>query len=65
MTPTKEDVLKTYSHFVKVFSDKYTNAVKCLTKDKEDLFTFYDFSPTHWIHIRTTNPIEPTFPLSG
>ena len=25
------------------------------------MFTFYDFPATHWIHIRTTNPIESTF----
>jgi transposase-like protein len=25
------------------------------------LFTFYDFPTKHWIHIRTTNPIESTF----
>jgi transposase-like protein len=25
------------------------------------LFTFYDFPATHWIHIRTSNPIESTF----
>ena len=35
--------------------------IECLTKDKEDLFTFYDFPAIHWIHIRTTNPIESTF----
>ncbi len=30
-------------------------------KDKDDLFAFYDFPTTHWIHLRTTNPIESTF----
>jgi len=25
------------------------------------LLTFYDFPAEHWIHIRTTNPIESTF----
>jgi putative transposase len=30
-------------------------------KDKDNLFTFYDFPGAHWIHIRTTNPIEFTF----
>ena len=43
------------------FEPKYPKAVKCLKKDKEDLFTFYDFPATHWIHIRTTNSIESTF----
>ena len=25
------------------------------------LLTFYDFPAEHWIHIRTTNPVESTF----
>jgi len=61
MAPTKEAALKAYNHFIKVFEDKYPKAVGCLVKDKEDLFTFYDFPAIHWIHIRTTNPIESTF----
>jgi transposase-like protein len=32
-----------------------------LHKDKEVLFTFYDFPAQHWPHLRTTNPIESTF----
>ena len=61
MAATKEDALSAYDHFVKVFSDKFPKAVECLAKDKEDLFTFYGFPAIHWIHIRTTNPIESTF----
>ncbi len=61
MAPTKEDALKAYDHFLNSFSDKYPKAVQCLKKDKEDLFNFYDFPAAHWIHIRTTNPIESTF----
>jgi putative transposase len=30
-------------------------------KDCEALLAFYDFPAEHWIHIRTTNPIESTF----
>jgi putative transposase len=29
--------------------------------DKEALLTFYDYPAEHWIHLRTTNPIESTF----
>jgi len=36
-------------------------AVECLLKDREALLAFYDFPAEHWIHIRTTNPIESTF----
>lgn len=25
------------------------------------LLTFYDFPAEHWVHIRTTNPVESTF----
>jgi transposase-like protein len=25
------------------------------------LFTFYDFPAEHWVHLRTTNPIESMF----
>lgn len=41
--------------------DVSAGACDCLTKDKDVLFTFYDFPAEHWIHIRTTNPIESTF----
>ena len=58
---TKEDALKAYDHFIQSFEPKYPKAVECLKKDKEDLFTFYDFPATHWTSIRTTNPIESTF----
>jgi putative transposase len=61
MSPTKETALKAYDHFVDVYEAKYPKAVNTLTKDKEDLFNFYDFPAMHWIHIRTTNPIESTF----
>lgn len=27
----------------------------------DELLEFYDFPAEHWIHLRTTNPIESTF----
>jgi putative transposase len=61
MAATKQSALKAYDHFIESFEPKYPKAVECLRKDKESLFAFYDFPATHWIHIRTTNPIESTF----
>ncbi len=61
MAETEENALKSYDHFISSYQDKYPKAVGCLTKDKDDLFTFYGFPGIHWIHIRTTNPIESTF----
>src|ERR1700726_331443 len=40
---------------------KFPKACESLEKDKEVLFTFYDFPAQHWPHLRTTNPIESTF----
>lgn len=58
---SKASALVAYDHFVHVYRDKYPKAVACLEKDKDVLFNFYDFPAMHWIHIRTTNPIESTF----
>ena len=41
--------------------DHAQEAVDCVREDKEELFAFYDFPATHWVHIRTTNPIESTY----
>jgi len=61
LAATKEDALSAYAEFKTRYSAKYPKAVECLTKDEEVLFAFYDFPAEHWIHIRTTNPIESTF----
>jgi len=36
-------------------------AVAKISDDVEQLLAFYDFPAEHWIHLRTTNPIESTF----
>jgi putative transposase len=61
LSPTKETALKAYEEFLRHYTAKYPTACKCLEKDKEQLFSFYDFPAEHWKHIRTTNPIESTF----
>lgn len=61
MAATKEKAEKAFDHFVKSYEAKYPKAVECLTKDRDVLLTFYDFPAEHWIHLRTTNPIESTF----
>jgi len=61
MASTHKEALLNYDRFISVYKDKYPKATVCLEKDKDRLFTFYDFPAAHWIHIRTTNPIESTF----
>ena len=43
------------------FGAKWPKAVAKITDDLDGLLTFYDFPAEHWIHLRTTNPIESTF----
>jgi putative transposase len=57
----KASVLKTYAQFQACFLDKYPEAVGCLRKDEQTLFTFYDFPAAHCIHVRSTNVIESVF----
>ena len=61
MAETKADAERGFDEFVKLYKAKYPKAAKCLEKDRQTLLTFYDFPAVHWVHIRTTNPIESTF----
>jgi len=47
--------------FREAFGVKYAKAVACLEEHPEELLTFMQFPPEHWVHLRTTNPIEATF----
>ena len=61
MAETRDQAMSAYGEFIGLYDVKYPKACECLIKDKEELFTFYDFPAEHWIHLRTTNPIESTF----
>jgi putative transposase len=61
LAETKAEAEKAFDLFVKTYEAKYPKAAECLTKDREVLLTFYDFPGEHWVHIRTTNPIESVF----
>ncbi|MEU0413544.1 IS256 family transposase [Streptomyces griseorubiginosus] len=47
--------------FAQLYGAKFPKAVKKVTDDQEELLAFFDFPAEHWIHLRTTNPIESTF----
>ncbi|MDX3213994.1 IS256 family transposase [Streptomyces sp. ME02-6991-2B] len=47
--------------FEKTYGAKWPKAVRKITDDLDELLAFYDFPAEHWIHLRTTNPIESTF----
>ena len=47
--------------FAAEFAVKWPKAVAKIVDDAEPLLAFYDFPAEHWIHLKTTNPIESTF----
>ena len=61
MADTRASAERAFDLFLATYRPKYPAATSCLEKDREALLAFYDFPAEHWIHIRTTNPIESTF----
>jgi len=61
LAESREQAVKAFDLFVKTYKAKYPQATECLSKDRDVLLSFYDFPAEHWVHIRTTNPIESTF----
>ena len=45
----------------KDYEAKWPKATEKVEKDREELLAFYAFPAEHWVHLKTTNPIESTF----
>jgi putative transposase len=52
---------KAVKEFAAAYRAKYPKAVAKITEDKEQLLAFFDFPAEHWVHLKTSNPIESTF----
>ena len=59
--PALAHATSAYDQLCAAWEVKYPKAVACLRQDKESLFSFYAFPAEHWIHLRTSNPIESTY----
>ncbi len=57
----KKEAAHAIEAFASEFGTKWPKAVAKITQEKELLLTFYEFPAEHWVHLRTTNPIESTF----
>jgi len=57
----RDHALTAVDAFSREFSAKWPKAVAKIVDDVEPLLAFYDFPAEHWIHLKTTNPIESTF----
>ena len=58
---TSRHALDAVAAFEAAYGAKFPKAVAKITDDLEELLAFYDYPAEHWIHLRTTNPIESTF----
>jgi len=47
--------------FDAAYGAKFPKAAAKITDDLDQLLAFYDYPAEHWVHLRTTNPIESTF----
>jgi transposase-like protein len=47
--------------FATDYATKWPKAAAKITDDLDVLLEFYDYPAEHWVHLRTTNPIESTF----
>lgn len=61
LAATKAEADTAFERFIKTYQAKYPKTVECLSKDRAALLAFYNFPAEHWLHIRTSNPIESTF----
>ena len=57
----KTHALAAVKAFSELFGAKFGKAVAKITDDLDELLAFYDYPAEHWVHLRTTNPIESTF----
>jgi transposase-like protein len=57
----KDHAERAVENFRAVYGAKYPKAVAKVVDDLDELLAFYDYPAEHWVHLRTTNPIESTF----
>ena len=57
----REHATRAADAFAREYGVKWPKAVAKIVDDLEVLLAFFDFPAEHWLHLKTTNPIESTF----
>jgi transposase-like protein len=57
----REHAVKAIKAFETEYKAKWPKAVEKITEHADVLLEFYNYPAEHWVHLRTTNPIESTF----
>ena len=61
LAPTRAQAEVAIDLFEEAYGARYPKAAACLRKDQRALLAFFDWPAEHWIHLRTSNPIESVF----
>jgi transposase-like protein len=61
LSETKEEAIRQVKIYKTIYEEKYPKAVETITKNIDNLLTFYSFPAVHWVQLRTNNPIESMF----
>jgi putative transposase len=59
--PDRDHAQRAVEALVCDYGVKWPKAVAKITDDAEELLCFFDFPAEHWLHLKTSNPIESTF----
>jgi putative transposase len=59
--PDRDHARRAIEAFARDYGAKWPKAVAKITDDAEALLCFFDFPAEHWVHLKTSNPIESTF----
>jgi putative transposase len=59
--PDRDHAEQAIEVFARDYGVKWPKAVAKITDDAEELLCFFDFPAEHWVHLKTSNPIESTF----
>jgi putative transposase len=60
-TDTREKAEQHLAVLAEELQNRYPRAAQCIREDQEALLRYFDYPPAHWIHLKTTNPIESIF----
>jgi transposase-like protein len=61
LAPDRASAEEAIARFASEYEAAYPKAVACLTEGQDKLLTLFQFPVQHWLHLRTTNPIESPF----
>ena len=59
--PDRQHARQAIAAFARDYGGKWPRAVAKVVDDAEELLCFFDFPAEHWLHLKTSNPIESTF----